>query len=138
MSDKIITDLTVLHQISRPTTEAEVKELNLLERLQKASLFTWTASAGLASIQIGVPVRFSWYIYKDVEYTLINPEIVTMIGKFTHKEGCLSIPHKWFDVERAWDIEYMTGGKKKWAQGFRARLIQHEIDHMNGKLISDI
>ena len=38
---------------------------------------------------------------------------------------------------RAWEIEYMTGGKKKWAQGFRARLIQHEIAHMEGKLICD-
>ena len=135
--DLIITDRTILHQISKETTQKEVDELNLISRLREANKGAWTIGAGLASIQIGIPVRFAWYIVNGKEGVLLNPIINKKWGSDIAKEGCLSIPNKYTEKERAWTIEYITNGKKKKANGFLARLIQHEIDHMNGILVDE-
>ena len=137
MDDKIITDVKKLRINSKETTSKEVQDLNLISRLIKANKTAWTNGAGLAAIQIGVPLRFAWYVYEGKEGTLLNPVIVERFGSEVGKEGCLSIPNKWFDVERAYAITYLTNGKKKRASGFLARLVQHEIDHMDGILVID-
>ena len=67
----------------------------------------------------------------------MNPKILKTWGEDIADEGCLSIPNKYIPVKRAITIEYVSGGKKKKVSGFLARLIQHEIDHMDGKLITD-
>jgi peptide deformylase len=134
----IVTDISVLHQVSKPTTQEEVKELNLISRLREANKTAWTKGAGLAAIQIGIPLRFSWYIYQGKERVLFNPSILNRWGEDVQEEGCLSIPNKWIKIKRAYTIEYVSNGKKKRVSGFEARLIQHEIDHMDGKLITDL
>lgn len=133
----IVTNTDVLHQVSSKTTLGEVITLDLIHRLREANNTAWSDGVGLAAIQIGVPLRFSWFIIDGKEETLLNPEIISKRGKQILKEGCLSIPNIWLDIERAYEIEYITDGKKKRAKGFKARLIQHEIDHMDGKLITD-
>ena len=132
----IVTNIKELSQISKVTTLEEVTKLDLVNKLREANKHAWIKGCGLAAIQIGNPLRFAWFIFKGQENTLLNPAIITKIGKQTLSEGCLSIPNKNFDVERAYEINYITDGKKKKAKGFKARLIQHEIDHMNGKLIN--
>ena len=131
---EIVTDRKILRQTSRETTAQEVEQLKLISRLREANSHAWCSGAGLAAIQIGVPVRFAWYKFKDHEGTLLNPKIVQRYGVIKEKEGCLSIPNKYTEVERAYEIDYLTNGKKKNAKGFLARLIQHEIDHMDGIL----
>ena len=133
--DKIITDETILRQISKPTTWDEVNELNLVNRLREANKTSWTKGCGLAAIQIGIPLRFAWFVFQEKEYTLLNPEIIMEMGKITQKEGCLSVPNKWEEVERSYEIEYLSDGKKKRAKGFKARIVQHEIGHMDGKIL---
>lgn len=133
----IVTDKTILHQVSKVTTKEEVDNLNLIAKLREANALAWTEGAGLASIQIGVPLRFAWFINNEREYTLLNPKIITRFGSNIEEEGCLSIPNMWIKIKRAYEIEYVTDGKPKRAEGFKARLIQHEIDHMNGILITD-
>lgn len=136
MPDEIVLDRTVLSQVSRETTIEEIESLDLVNRLRAANKTAWTKGSGLAAIQIGVPVRFAWYIDpQGKERTLINPVIIKSYGVEVAKEGCLSIPHEWIPVSRALCIEYTSSGKLKRARGFEARLIQHEIDHMDGKLI---
>jgi peptide deformylase len=135
---EIITDKEILHQVSKKTTQEEVVELDLVRKLREANKTAWTKGAGLAAIQIGIPLRFAWYIHNGKERVLFNPVIIKKWGVDKQKEGCLSIPHVWVDVERAWTIEYLSNGKKKRISGFEARLIQHEIDHMDGKLITDL
>lgn len=136
--DKIVTDDKTLRQISLHTTQEEVDDLKLVERLKAANGTAWTNGCGLSAIQIGIPVRFAWFIWKGKEHTLLNPEITMQRGSFVNvKEGCLSIPNSWANVKRYTMIEYTTNGKKKRAQGMKAVIIQHEIDHMNGILNTD-
>ena len=134
--DKIIIDINILHQISKPTTKEEVKELDLVNRLREANKTAWTTGAGLAAIQIGIPLRFAWLVHNGKEYTLLNPEITNTFGNITKDEGCLSIPNTWV-IKRAVSIDYISNKTPKHATWFIARLIQHEIDHMNGILITD-
>lgn len=110
--------------------------------------------AGLAAPQIGVLKRICAvrrFIYdkenyetsSSKEYLLINPEIVkTSTEKEIYWEACLSIPNTYAQVERpkkikveALDIE---GNKIRInTSGFFARVIQHEMDHLDGILITD-
>jgi peptide deformylase len=70
---------------------------------------------------------------------MINPEILKLEGKMTYTEGCLSIPGEAEDVERAAivTVRYLdTDGKEQTLQadGLLAIAIQHEADHLQGKL----
>lgn len=135
--DVIITDREILSQVSKETTIEEVEKLDLILRLREASKHAWVESCGLSAIQIGIPLRFAWYVCRGKTGTLINPVILHQWGSDIQEEGCLSIPNKRTRVERAWTIEYTTRGKKKKVSGFIARVIQHEIDHMDGILNID-
>ncbi len=100
--------------------------------------------AGLAANQIGVNLRaFSWNIEGEVGY-ILNPEIVEMSSENQElsDEGCLSVPGLWYPCERpvharavGTDLdgaEVVVEGREIWA-----RLIQHEVDHLDGKLFLD-
>ncbi|MBI5872713.1 MAG: peptide deformylase [Candidatus Omnitrophica bacterium] len=133
----IATDKNFLHQISIETTRKEVDGLGLVFKLREANKTAWTKGCGLAAIQIGMPLRFAWYLLEGKEGQLLNPVIINKWGEDIAQEGCLSIPCNYTSVKRAYEIEYLTNGKKKRARGLLARLIQHEIDHMDGILIID-
>jgi len=108
--------------------------------------------AGLAAPQVGVPLRLFIAEFGDEEdpevprklHFIVNPEIVrhsreTEIGT----EGCLSIPDLVGDVERyqAITVKYQDRyGKstKIKADGWLARIFQHEIDHLHGILFTDL
>lgn len=99
---------------------------------------------GLAAPQVGVPIRA---VVIDVDkkklYEMINPEIIFREGSVIDSEGCLSCPNLYGDVERAEKVRvrYTTRFNKVKeldAEGLLARCIQHEIDHLNGRLFIDI
>src|SRR6476659_7152614 len=106
---------------------------------------------GLAGPQVGVMERIivvhvpGDYISddaEDVDYTLINPEIVRASGDISGTEGCLSIPGWVADVPRftsitvrAMDLDGHTIRIK--AVDWVARVLQHEIDHLDGILFLD-
>jgi peptide deformylase len=136
MTPEIVTDKKVLKQISVEFA-GQMDQNELIQQLKLATKTSWTKGCGLAAIQIGLPYRFAWYCLDGKEGILLNPVIVNKWGEEVLQEGCLSIPGQWVQVKRAYEIEYMTNGKKKRARGFLARLIQHEIDHMDGVLITD-
>ena len=74
---------------------------------------------------------------------LINPVILEKEGTQIDKEGCLSLPDIYGDVERADKIKVKAQNPQgKYiefeAEGYLARIIQHEVDHLEGKLFSDI
>lgn len=100
---------------------------------------------GLAATQINVPQRV---IVMDIDKEsngkqyFINPEIIAHEGKEKMKEGCLSVPEIWEYVERAEKIRLKAqdiNGKtiELDADGLFAVCIQHEIDHLDGKLFID-
>lgn len=137
---KIETDKAVLSAISRETTMEEVRELDVIAKLKEASKSkeAWAGCYGLAAIQVGIPIRFAWFQWGLEDFYLLNPKITEFKGKMKRlEEGCLSIPNKWFNKSRATKIKYISDGKEFSAKGLKAQIIQHEIDHMNGILISD-
>jgi peptide deformylase len=97
---------------------------------------------GLAAPQVGRLERLSVIDVDSQQLVLINPEIVASEGKIKGEEGCLSIPEVYGDVERdarvvvrAMDID----GKSYEVEGreLLSRCLQHEIDHLHGKLFID-
>lgn len=97
---------------------------------------------GLAAPQVGIGRRFFVYQDEDEPRVAINPEIVESSGEVATEEGCLSIPGVPFEVVRA---EYVTlraldlDGNEFLvpADGYEARMFQHEIDHLDGVLAID-
>lgn len=100
---------------------------------------------GLAAIQVNVPQRV---IVIDISETrdqllvLINPEIFEKDGEQLFEEGCLSVPGVYDEVTRAAHIKLRAldrDGKsfEMEAAGLLATCIQHEIDHLDGKVFVD-
>jgi len=98
---------------------------------------------GLAAPQVGILYRIITIDSEGMEKFLINPEIINSSSdKNTEQEGCLSLPDQWYNINRFLELEVKARspeGKKLHfnAQGLNARIIQHEIDHLNGILICD-
>ena len=98
--------------------------------------------AGLAAPQIGVDARV---VVVDVEegfFELVNPEIYYEKGEQTGPEGCLSVKGKQGTVTRPEKVKIVyrdrTGRKHKLtAEGFFARAVCHELDHLDGVLYID-
>ena len=107
---------------------------------------------GLAANQVAIPKRFIVVDAgnrKDDEedarspICLINPQIVSSGGELvSYEEGCLSLPDVHVDIERPQSItvRYIDRDGREQelnAEGFLATVIQHEVDHLDGKLIID-
>lgn len=98
--------------------------------------------AGLAAPQIGVSLRVVVIDVQEGFYELINPEIVSFKGEQSGPEGCLSVKGKQGTVRRPAKVkaEYRDRNGKKHkltAEGFFARAVCHELDHLNGVLYID-
>ncbi len=101
---------------------------------------------GLAAPQVGILKRVIVIDNRDEEngkrFYMINPDIIEREGEEISMEGCLSVPGKQGTVERAKDIKVryndLSGEEKiMYAEDFLARIIQHEIDHLDGILYTD-
>lgn len=97
---------------------------------------------GLAAPQVGVQRRVLVYDIGEGLNVLINPRIVEQDGSDEDEEGCLSIPGLAFPVVRAWTIVVEgldeNGEEVRYsAEDIHARVIQHEVDHLDGKLYLD-
>jgi peptide deformylase len=100
---------------------------------------------GLAATQLGEMVRI---VVVDVtghrkaatsngRLILVNPRITHAEGAEVGREGCLSIPELTANVRRATTIEVEHDGGGLRSEGFEARCLQHEIDHLDGLLFLD-
>ncbi len=100
------------------------------------------AGVGLAAPQVFIRQRLFVYDIGEGADALINPEILSKDGEELGSEGCLSIPRLHGDVARAARIT-VTGLNRRGrpvkidADGYLARVFQHEIDHLNGVLFID-
>jgi peptide deformylase len=103
---------------------------------------------GLAAPQIGVRRRVfvmdtDWKDGAPNPMVFVNPEIVGQSGALkTFEEGCLSIPGRKVMVERPAEVTlrwYDLDGtmQKQWFDGFPAACVQHELDHLDGRLCID-
>lgn len=116
-----------------------------LKKLAEDMLETMDAGngVGLAGPQVGLRQQIFVLCEPDGEpMCLVNPEIVEMDGKAYGEEGCLSLPELWAQVPRATRIRVraqdVEGNPLDFeAHDFLARIIQHEYDHLQGKLFPD-
>ena len=100
---------------------------------------------GLAATQVDVHRRLlvaDVSAEKDDPHVLINPEILEKDGVAVSEEGCLSVPGYYEEVERAEHIRVRYTDRdgntvEKDMEGLLAVCVQHEIDHLDGKLFVD-
>ena len=100
---------------------------------------------GLAASQVDVHQRFMVIDVsedKSGPQVFINPEILAKVGEQVYQEGCLSVPGIFADVTRADAIDVRFIDRNGQAQelhadGLLAVCIQHEMDHLDGKLFVD-
>ena len=101
---------------------------------------------GLAAPQIGINLMLSVIDTtpdKSQQLVIINPEIIESKGKAEYQEGCLSVPGAYDTVVRAEEVTVSAldrHGKpfEITANGLLGECLQHEIDHLNGKLFIDL
>ena len=136
----------ILRQVSKPieTVDDGVRRLaaDMLETMYKAP------GVGLAGIQVAVPRRILVLDVSEKEdepqpIVMINPEILSLGPELRmHEEGCLSIPETHVEIERpsTLRVRFLDAQGKQIeldAEGLLATAIQHEINHLDGRLIID-
>jgi peptide deformylase len=116
---------------------------NMMEIMKKAP------GIGLAANQVGILKQIVTINFEDKEnnkkanYILFNPSIINYSKEtIVMEEGCLSLPEQYADIERPKkiNIEYIDENKQsitREVDGYEARILQHEIDHLSGKLFVD-
>lgn len=122
------------------TIDGSVKKLirDMLE-----TMYAEPGRVGLAAPQVGVSLRVIVIgIPEEEEVILVNPEIVRRRGERIIDEGCLSVPGYFGQIERAESVTVKgrdRNGKEVRikAEGLLAQALEHEIDHLNGKLYID-
>lgn len=97
---------------------------------------------GLAAPQVGVDRQIAVVQWQGKRYVLINPRVVYSEGKDIHEEGCLSAPGVYEEVARPTRIVVEAQDEEGNAyrieeEGFMARALAHEIDHLQGRLFFD-
>jgi peptide deformylase len=137
----------VLRKKAKPVAAANDEVLRLV--LDMFDTMHKAQGIGLAATQVGSLHRVLVLDLDGMDgyeefrpLTVINPEILTQEGKWTMEEGCLSIPDVRDDVERAETItlRYRDANFDQYdltASGLLARVLLHEIDHLNGVLFVD-
>lgn len=135
----------VLRQASKPIKRVDAKLKEIIQEM--FSLMYAHKGVGLAANQVGLPIRL--FIANETgnpdegePLVFINPVISKGNGVEIAEEGCLSLPGIHADVKRNKTIQvqaYDLQGReiKQVVDGFLARIIQHETDHLDGVLLFD-
>ena len=131
-----------LKQVCAPAQppEAERVAADLVETMED-----FGHCVGIAAPQLGELVRIAVVDVSEHpkakssngRLVLVNPRIVASEGSVVAREGCLSIPDLTANVRRAESISLEHAGGTLESEGFEARCIQHEIDHLDGILFLD-
>lgn len=130
----------VLRLKCAPVHSVSKKELQLFDAMCRA--MQARSGVGLAAPQIGEPVALIVVDVGDGPIKLANPTIVHKKGSIEKEEGCLSFPSVYVTIARAESVTVHALNENNQrivldAKGLLARALQHEIDHLHGKLIID-
>ena len=131
----------VLRQQAPAVTRVTTETRRLIEHMTVT--MRQARGLGLAAPQVGVSTRILIYDAGDGLRVLINPKIIGMKGKqLDPPEGCLSIPGLTGQVERGQELRVKGFDARLRpvsirATGLEARVLQHEIDHLDGILFID-
>lgn len=147
----IVTNTDSLRTKSNDFIGTEEELQSLIECLEFELKQSKSPGVGLSAIQIGIPkkvaiirnkrlmkVRGKKQVIEDT-YNLYNTKIISQSNPFIYKgEGCLSMPFEIYNTKRFNEIEIENGDNKRYKfSGFLAVVVQHELNHWYGKLISD-
>jgi len=130
----------ILRQRAKPVQKVTKRHAKLLHDMEETMYAA--EGVGLAAPQVGVSERLIVVDDGDGPIHIINPEIIEAEGSVVDREGCLSIPGVAGYVERSERVA-VTGldGRGRPlrlnAEGLLARILQHEIDHLDGILFID-
>jgi peptide deformylase len=132
----------VLRMETKPVTDIDDSLRSLVESMIETMYDA--PGVGIAANQIGVSKRVAVFDAQDElgPRVMINPEIVETEGEVEFEEGCLSVPGHYWEISRpafarvkALDVE---GNEVEYiGDGLMARVLQHEIDHLDGLLLLD-
>ena len=135
----------ILRQKSEPVEKVDVELLSLA--LDMLETMHEEEGIGLAAVQVGQPIRMLVVDIGDraeegVSKIYINPEILEAKDEWVFDEGCLSIPGVTAEITRpkVIRVRYIDGRGKERIDEFdelHARVLLHEIDHLDGKLFVD-
>ena len=137
----------LLRQKANKIQSVGIKEKEIAKKMMQIMLKA--PGGGLAANQIGILKQIVTIFFVDQEtkkktqYTLFNPNIISYSQeKIFMEEGCLSLPEQFAEIERPQNIvvEYLDENNKqltKEVSGVESRILQHEIDHLSGKLFVD-
>ena len=137
----------ILRQKSKRLKKITKEDIKIANQMME--IMIKAPGVGLAANQVGILKQIVTINYEDKEsdkranYILFNPLITEYSEeKVIMEEGCLSLPEQYADVERSKQIilEYIDENEKiikKEIDGYEARILQHEIDHLSGKLFVD-
>ena len=141
MIDIVTLGADVLRQKAQTVNVFDEELISLIDAMKEAM---HGEGIGLAAPQVGVGKRlFICQPEGHSLYVFINPEITLTSEELSgYEEGCLSIPGIWADVTRPQQIQIQAFNEKGKpfrvdADGILARVIQHELDHLNGVLFID-
>ncbi len=131
---------SVLRKIAKPVGRITEQHRQILK--QMANAMYDDSGIGLAAPQVGLSVQLIVVDIGDGLYKLVNPKIVKKQGRQSISEGCLSVPGVCIKVKRAkqvWVQAQEENGNlvEIEAKDLFACVLQHEIDHLKGKLIVD-
>lgn len=131
-----------LRKIAKPVEVPLSPKMRTLLDDMAETLYATDGRAGLAAPQVGILRRLVVMDCGTGLIELINPVITAMDGEQTGPEGCLSYPGYYGMVTRANRVTVKTLNREGQevileADGFLARCIQHETDHLNGVLYVD-
>jgi peptide deformylase len=131
----------VLRQVAKKVVQVPEDMPEFVERM--GQIMHAASGVGLAAPQLGLSVRVIVYDVGEGFQAIVNPQILKMSGEqFDPPEGCLSIPGLQGVVKRAQTVVVKgldENGKpiRIRGEGYTARVIQHEVDHLDGVLFID-
>ena len=131
----------VLKKVCEPVAHIDKNLRKMLDDM--AETMKKADGVGIAAPQVGKPIRAVVIDAGEGIHELINPEITFKEGTVKDTEGCLSVPEYCGEVQRFARVKVKflnRWGKKQHltAEGLLARCIQHELDHLEGKLFIDV
>jgi peptide deformylase len=130
----------ILRQTCRPVDRFDTWLSDVLEEM--LLLMRIHQGIGLAAPQVGITQRLFVAEIDGYPICVVNPAIVARSGSDRMAEGCLSLPGLHVDIQRDRRVEVQgfdaQGRKRSYhVEGLWARVMQHEVDHLDGVLICD-
>lgn len=132
-----------LRQRARPVVAVDAALVRTLDDMFETMYAA--PGIGLAATQVGIPLQMAVVDVseeKNERRVFINPELISREGSCDSEEGCLSVPGYYDTVARAEKVTVRALDRegnpfRLEAEGLLAICIQHEIDHLNGRLFID-